>query len=97
MKEADFTFTADWWDLYTNKKGVKSIAKNISRNLNFYCSQASMQMSKDIFFTAKDAAHQVMQDMEKVLIRYAQYGAYDTEPRAQLKSFINYKFNTNIY
>ncbi len=91
------TFSARWWELYASQEGADECAKHITQRLGYHVGKACECMRDDHRFTSEKAAEQVYKEMITVLDQYADWGASDTEPRAQLRSWIKTKFNVEVY
>ena len=89
-------YSASWWQLYTNMEGAEEVAKAITANLHDRCRVACTNMAQDDLYTAKKAGNWIYNEMSQVLIRNAEYGASDTEPRAELREWIRKKFNVEV-
>lgn len=88
------TFDAYWWELYTEKHGADECAEHITKRLMYHVGKACEQMRDDHRFTSEQAAKQIYKEMDIVLGQYADWGASDTEPKATLREWLRYKFNT---
>lgn len=89
-------FTADWWGLYTHRKGAEDAARGITQSLVFHVGNACDRMKSRVSFTATEAAIEVQSEMITVFKSYPAYGACDANARWALNMFLKEKFNTEV-
>jgi hypothetical protein len=83
ITQVNITLTADQWDLYTRSRD---------------CSEAAEALNKTLEESINDglSREEVVLMMDQVMVKYANYGAWDTEPRWVLEQILDEVFGKEV-
>jgi hypothetical protein len=77
------------WELFSSMKGWKAVSAALDKALEEAKLLAPEKPSRERALIARDY-------VRKVMVKYRDFGAEDTEPDTHLVQFLNEHFNTDI-
>ena len=87
-------YSAEQWELYTCSMNCNEAAKALNIALDTALKIHIPKLAG--IATRQQIAVSIMDDVGEVMSEYSRYGAYDTEPRAFLRSILYKKIGDDI-
>jgi hypothetical protein len=91
------TLTAEGWQAYSDMKGAKAVAADLSGTLTGLVREAKAKIKAEPCLSERKLAEQIRDKMHKHLDRVSKFGFADTEPQCVLVSELETAFGLESY
>lgn len=97
MSDYTCTLDADGWQLYTDKKGAKAVAADLSGTLTVKVREAKAKLKAEPCLSERKLAKRIRDEMYEVMSKVSKWGARDTEPECALLAELEEAFGLDSY